>query len=259
VGRLDVDAGLHTAVAVITGGGSGIGAAVAERFLAEGARVAIWDLTQSQPVAGTLFVEADVTDEHSAQAAVEHVTAEYGPIDILVNCAGVVGPHGSVETIPVAEWRRTLEVNLTGTFIAIRSVLGGMIARGRGAVVNFVSGSATDYSGGTAAYNASKMGVINLTKTIAVDIHSTGVRINAICPGMVATPLTRSYIDSDLIGDDEAARAHQQEVREAFEQGMMSEPSEVVDLVVYLVSKQGSRVNGQFIRSSMKGYPSVQQ
>lgn len=254
-----MDVGLDGAVAVVTGGGSGIGAAVAERFLAEGAKVAIWDLSQSQQVEGTLFVETDVTDEHSAEAAVERVTSEYGPISILVNCAGVVGPHGSVETIPVAEWRRTIEVNLTGTFIAIRSVLGGMIERGQGAIVNFASGSATDCAGGAAAYNASKIGVINLTRTIAVDTHASGVRVNAICPGMVATPLTRGYLDSDLSGEDEQARQHQEEVREAFEQGLMSEPSEVVDLVVYLASNAGSRINGQFIRSSMKAYPAVHQ
>ena len=193
-----MDVNLAGSIAVVTGGGRGLGAGVARRFTDEGASVVIFDLRCEETVPGATFFETDVTDESAVQRAVDDVLSRFGKIDALVTTAGVMGPLGPIEAITVDGWRETLNVNLNGTFIACRAVLPPMLECRKGTIVTFASGSGVDHQSGQAPYNASKAAVISLTKTIARDVHESGVRINAICPGNVNTPLIRGFLEQDV-------------------------------------------------------------
>jgi len=114
-----------------------------------------------------------------------------------VNCAGVIGPVGAVQQTAPDEWRRTIDINLTGTFMSCRAVLPRMLERRSGQIVNFASAAGVEHSAGQAAYNASKAAVISLTKTLGREVHGSGVRVNAICPGPVDTPLIGEFLDQD--------------------------------------------------------------
>jgi NAD(P)-dependent dehydrogenase (short-subunit alcohol dehydrogenase family) len=248
---------LRGSVAVVTGAGRGLGCAAATRLLAEGSEVALLDLRQEEPVPGTTFIPTDVTDETAVTDAIATVLSAHGRIDVLVNCAGVIGPLGPITRVTPADWRRTLDVNLTGTFLMCRAVLPTMLDRGSGRIVNFASGAAVEHSGGQAPYNASKAGVISLTKTVARDVHLAGVRINAICPGNVDTEFTREFLAQDLSTEAASVAENQRSYKELLAQGLVWQPDEVLDLIVFLVSPAGSHLNGQFIRMSTKSQPQV--
>lgn len=179
---------LEGAVAVVTGGASGIGLATVEALVGRGARVEIWDVApNAADVAADVGASAghvDVTDSASVTAAARAA----GSIDVLVNSAGT-GSVGEVWDIPDEEWNRVLDVNLKGTFICLRAVARGMVAAGRGRIVNVASVSGLVPDPGMAAYCASKAAVIMLTKVAALDLAPHNVLVNAVSPGPVDTPL----------------------------------------------------------------------
>jgi NAD(P)-dependent dehydrogenase (short-subunit alcohol dehydrogenase family) len=252
-----VNVNLGGSVAIVTGGGRGLGAGVSTRFRAEGAEVVVFDLRREVEIEGTTFLETDVTDEEQVDKAVADVVERFGHIDTLVNCAGVMGPLGPIDTITVDSWRRTLDINLNGTFIATRAVLPTMLAAGKGSIVNFASGSGVDHQSGQAPYNASKAAVISLTKTVARDVHIAGVRINAVCPGNCNTPLIQGFLEQDISDELPKIQENQRLHREMTEAGLIWEPEEVMDLVVFLASDAGSHLNGQFVRMTTKYDPGV--
>ena len=188
-------------IAIVTGGGSGIGRATAECFAREGARVLVAD---REPGAGegtarairdaggeVRFVEVDVSDPVRVQKMVEAALDAFGGIDILFNNAGVLA-FGSVLDTDPETWHRVLAVNLTGVYLCSRAAIPHMVARGGGSIVNVSSSTgAYDAKGNTAAYVASKGGVTLLTKAMAIDHGRQGVRVNCICPGDTDTPLLR--------------------------------------------------------------------
>jgi NAD(P)-dependent dehydrogenase (short-subunit alcohol dehydrogenase family) len=182
--------------AVVTGGAQGIGAAVARRLASAGMRVAVADLPERQGAAQALAEEIrgaraamDVTDEKSVGHAMEDVA----PVDVLVNCAGITIPFQPVNEVTLADWNRQISVNLTGTFLCMRVVAGGMLDRGWGRIVNLASALATRGMAGSAAYSASKAGVTGLTRAAAADFASRGVTVNAVAPGYVDTPMTQAF------------------------------------------------------------------
>jgi NAD(P)-dependent dehydrogenase (short-subunit alcohol dehydrogenase family) len=252
-----MEVGLQDEVVVVTGGGRGLGAGVVGRCLEEGAEVIVLDLRQEKTFPAATFIETDVTDERQVESAVAKTLKEFGRIDVLVNCAGIMGPLGPVTGISVADWRRTLEINLTGTFIPCRAVLNSMIEHRKGSIVNFASGSGVDHQSGQAPYNASKAGVISLTKTLARDVHEFSVRINAICPGNVNTPLIRGFLEQDVSKAHPRIQENQRLHKEMTAKGLIWEPHEVMDLVVFLASDAGNHLNGQFVRMSTKYDPAV--
>lgn len=185
-------------VALVTGAASGIGRACVQRLVAAGTAVAAVDLDAGAMAdLDVLALAADVSDDDAVQDAVARAEAELGPLDAVVNVAGITGSAdaGACHVTPVHEWRRVLDVNLTGPFLVCRAALGGMLERGAGSIVNVASAAGLIAFPGRCAYSASKGGVVQLTRSLAADYAARGIRANAVCPGMVDTPMTRWRLD----------------------------------------------------------------
>ena len=219
-------------VALVTGGSSGIGAAVAERLLREGAKVATLDLTAGGPE-GALALTGDVRNSGEIQAAVERTEAELGPLSILVCSAGITGD--SLRTVEVSddEWRRVLAINADGTFFANRAVLPGMTERNYGRIVNIASIAGKEGNPMAAAYSSSKAAVIAMTKAIGKDLAGTNVLVNCIAPAVIETPL--------LAGMSEE---HIRYMVEKIPMGRLGGVDEVAALVCWLASDECSFSTG---------------
>jgi NAD(P)-dependent dehydrogenase (short-subunit alcohol dehydrogenase family) len=193
---------LAETVAIVTGGGSGIGRAICLRFAAEGARVIVADVDEAggQATAGLLaaegghvrFVRTDVSQAPQVEAMVQAALTAWGKLDILVNNAAILR-LGSVTGTSEAEWDRVMAVNLKGVYLCSRFALPALIQAGRGAIVNIASVGGLVGPSETAAYAAAKAGVLNLTRQMAVDYGPQGVRVNSICPGTIPTPMHYAY------------------------------------------------------------------
>jgi 3-oxoacyl-[acyl-carrier protein] reductase len=174
---------LENRTALVVGGASGIGRAIAAAYVAEGARVVIADIAPGDGV-----VPIDVTAEDSVAAAVAEAVESLGTIDILVNSAGVL-TESPLADLDLATWSHTLAVDLTGVFLCCRQVVPGMIERGWGRIINIASQLGIKGGHGLAHYSAAKAGVIGLTKSLALEVAGHGVLVNAIAPGPVETPM----------------------------------------------------------------------
>jgi NAD(P)-dependent dehydrogenase (short-subunit alcohol dehydrogenase family) len=230
-----------TPVVLVTGAASGIGRACVERLTSDGGVVAAVDLDRAALGGlGALALAADVTDADALADAVARVEADLGPLDAVVNVAGITGSRAAAEchVTPVEEWRRVLDVNLTGTFLVCRAVLPGMLARGGGCIVNIASAAGLVAFPGRCAYTASKGGVVQLTRSLAADYAARGIRANAICPGMVDTPMTRWRLeDPDL----EAA------VLAKIPAGRVATTGEVAQAVALMVRGELPYMNGAML------------
>jgi len=231
-------------VAIVTGGGSGIGRAAALRFAAEGAAVLVADVAgataeavaKEATAAGgrALGTAVDVTDRDQVIAMVERAVAEFGGVDVLMTAAGIIAFGDVTETDPDV-WERVLAVNLTGAYLCARAVIPLMVARGGGSIVTISSSTgAHDAAPGTAAYIASKGGVAMLTKAMAVDHAAAGVRVNAIAPGPTATPMLQAVMSPDEL------RAFGQ----AMPIGRLADPAELAAAALFLASDDASYVTG---------------
>jgi NAD(P)-dependent dehydrogenase (short-subunit alcohol dehydrogenase family) len=231
-------------VAVITGAASGIGGACALRFALEGARIAGVDV-QDPPgehrnaveKAGgdVLWTRADVRDEAAVERAIAEVRARFGRIDALVNAAGVSG-FGAVDELDAAEWDRVVGINLKGTYLVSKHVLRAMKAQRAGCIVNLASIEGLEGMQSQAAYNASKGGVVLLTRNMAIDYGPLGVRVNCLCPGFIETPMTDM-----LKGPLEGIR------RQFIDLHMLKRagrPEEVAACALFLCSEDASFVTG---------------
>jgi len=219
-------------VALVTGGGSGIGEAVARRLVAEGARVASLDLHEAAPD-GVLAVTGDVSRSADVDAAVERVEGELGPLDVLVCSAGV--PGASLPTVEVTdeEWRRVLAINADGVFFCNRAVLPGMIERGYGRIVNVASIAGKEGNPMAGAYSASKGAVIALTKAVGKDVARTGVLVNCVAPAVIETPILKGI-----------TQEHIDYMVERIPMGRVGRPEEVAALVCWLASEECSFSTG---------------
>jgi len=219
-------------VALVTGAASGIGKAVAERLLAEGARVASLDLHPGGPDRA-LALSGDVSRSEDVAAAVAQTERELGPIDVLVCSAGI--PGRSLRTVEVTdeEWKRVLAINADGVFYCNRAVLPGMVERGYGRIVNVASIAGKEGNPMAAAYSASKAAVIALTKAIGKDVARTGVLVNCIAPAVIDTPIL-----------DGITEEHVAYMVERIPMGRMGEPEEVAALVCWLASGECSFSTG---------------
>jgi 3-oxoacyl-[acyl-carrier protein] reductase len=189
-------------VALVTGAASGIGAGISVAFASEGADVILVDVAEPAAAAGVLaavrgeqraalYVQADVSDEDSVAAMAQAALARFGRVDILVNNAGIF-TQSLLEDMPVADWDRVLAVNLRGTFLCSRALIGQMLERGSGRIINIASQLGQIGGSEVAHYSASKAGVIGLTKALAREVSHRGVLVNAIAPGPIVTPLLES-------------------------------------------------------------------
>jgi 2-dehydro-3-deoxy-L-rhamnonate dehydrogenase (NAD+) len=224
--------GFDGRVALVTGGSSGIGAAVCVRLVDEGARVASLDLTEST-ADGVLAIAGDVSSSADVESAVARAESELGPLDVLVCCAGITG--GSLRTADVSddEWRRVFAINSDGVFFCNRAVIAGMVERGYGRIVNLASIAGKEGNPMAAAYSASKGAVIAMTKAIGKDLAGTGVLVNAIAPAVIETPI--------LAGISEE---HISYMVEKIPMGRLGRAEEVAALVCWLASEECSFSTG---------------
>jgi NAD(P)-dependent dehydrogenase (short-subunit alcohol dehydrogenase family) len=225
-------------VAAVTGGASGIGAAIAQRLMADGARVAVLDRDVSNPPAGALAVQADVTDDASVRAAVDRVLQEWGRLDVLVNNAGI-GSQGTVADNPDDEWHRVLDVNLLGMVRATRAALPALRRSPSAAIVNTGSIAATAGIPQRAVYSASKGAVHALTRAMAADHLAEGIRVCAVAPGTADTPWVGRLLDR---ADDPAAERAALEARQPH--GRLVSAEEVAGAVAYLAGPRATSTTG---------------
>lgn len=228
---------LANKVTVITGASQGIGRAIAEKSLAEGATVVNLDLQEPSDPLGT-FVRTDVTNEASVQAAMAGVEREHGRIDILVNNAGVNAYFDAV-TMTEAEWDSVFAVDLKGAWLCAKHVLPGMKARRAGSIVNIASIHASLTIEGMFPYAAAKSGLVGLTRSLALDYAPLGIRVNAVAPGWTRTHLVEEWFS--LQPDPAAAEAS---ILNVHPMRRIATPAEVANLVVFVASDEASAITG---------------
>jgi len=237
---------LKDKVAIITGGASGIGAATARLFAAEGAKVALVDQSEeglSTVAAGldAITIQADVSSDAQARAGVARVIEKWGRIDVLMTAAGM-STGGTVDAIDEAAWDRTFDVNVKGTFLWIHYAIQHMIAAKSGAIITIGSQLAQSSPGRNAAYVASKGAIASFTKTMAVDHAAQGIRINALMPGVIDTPMParslKRYVDPDKM------RAYW---NERHPMGRIGQPEEVAKAALFLACDDSSFVTGHLM------------
>ena len=242
ISPIDLTQRLAGRVAVITGGGSGIGLATAKRLRAEGARIVIGDMdatageAAAAAVAG-LFVQVNVTDEAQVNHLFDTAAAEYGSVDIAFNNAGIAPPDDdSIETTELPAWEKVQDVNLKSVYLCSRAALRHMTAQGSGSIINTASfvavmGAATSQI----SYTASKGGVLAMSRELGVQFAKQGIRVNALCPGPVNTPLLQELFASD------PEQAQRRLIH--LPTGRFAEPEELAAAVAFLASDDASFVN----------------
>jgi 2-dehydro-3-deoxy-L-rhamnonate dehydrogenase (NAD+) len=226
--------------AVITGGGAGLGLAIAKRMLASGASVTLWDrdaaalalaVRELGTGADTVQVSVDALD--SVSAAVQQTLCRHAAVDALVNCAGITGPNTKLWDYPADDWARVMQVNLNGLFYCCRELVPHMRARNYGRIVNLASVAGKDGNPNASAYSASKAGVIALTKSLGKELADTGVRVNCVTPAAVKTAMF-----------DQMTPEHIQFMLSKIPMGRFGEPEEVASMVTWLCTEECSFSTG---------------
>ena len=226
--------------AVITGGGAGLGLAIARRMLASGASVTLWDRdiaalakAASELGAGVDTVQVCVDDLQSVKAAVQQTLSQHVAVDALVNCAGITGPNTSLWDYPPEDWALVMQVNLNGLFYCCRELVPHMRERNYGRIVNLASVAGKDGNPNASAYSASKAGVISLTKSLGKELAATGVRVNCVTPAAVKTGMF-----------DQMTPQHIQFMLSKIPMGRFGEPDEVAAMVSWLCTEDCSFSTG---------------
>ena len=235
--------------AIVTGAGSGIGLATTQRLATEGATVIMADVRDADDEAAGIiesgntvrFVLADVSQESQVRALVDEVVSSHGRVDILVNNAGIAFAR-TVPDTTLEEWDRLVNVNLKGVFLCSRAVIPIMQQQGGGVIVNVSSEQGLVGASENAAYTATKGGVIQLAKSMAIDHGQDGIRVNCVCPGPVKTPLFDGFVES--VADPEA------ELRSSVEATILKRlgrPEEIASVIAFLASEESSYMTGSVV------------
>lgn len=239
---------LASRVAVVTGAGQGIGREVALRFAREGAGVGVLEVVKENAERTAAEIRAaggravalpfSVADAGQIDRAMSTVERELGRVDVLANIAGIYGKHVPTPEMPLEEWKRVLDTNITGTFLCAKRVLPGMISRRWGRIINVASGHALAGRATFAPYTASKTAVIGFTKALALEVARSGVTVNAVMPGVTDTPMPR---ESDPEGKRLPVLAQQNPM------GRIGRPEDLANAMAFLASDEASYVTGQTI------------
>lgn len=192
-------------VIVVTGGGRGIGFAVAKQIVSEGGKVAIWSVSTAQDAAkelggDTLGINVDVTSEEGIAAATQATIDKFGKVDVLITSAGTAGPYAPVQNYSLKQWKDLLDVHLDGTFLACRAVLKGMIEQDYGRIVTIASSAGKSGVANVACYSTAKAGIIAFTKSLGLELAKTNVRANVIAPGLIKTEIMDNLSPEQLKG-----------------------------------------------------------
>ena len=214
-------------VAVVTGGVSGIGAAVVARLQREGARVAIWD--RDAAPAADHAEQLDLVDAQAVQRAADATVAALGRIDILIACAGITGPNAPTWEYPVADWQRVMDVNVNAVFYCNRAVVPHMQTHGYGRIVNIASVAGKEGNPNASAYSTSKAAVIGLTKSLGKELARTEIRVNCVTPAAVRTPIF-----------DQMTQQHIDFMLSKIPMGRFGTTDEVASLVCWLASEEAA-------------------
>jgi len=236
-----IETGLQGKVVIVTGAAAGIGKATAQRFAAEGCRVASWDVREQEPTPGGLFRKVDVTDGAQVEAAVEDLVVRWGTVHVLINNAGIIRDGQLIKykdgvlagVMSDAQFDALIGVNLKGVFICTRAVAPRMIASGGGVILNASSVVGIYGNFGQTNYVASKAGVIGMTKVWARELGKYHIRVNAVAPGFIATDMTKGMpekIHAALLGHTPLGR--------------MGQPEDIANAYVWLASDAASFISG---------------
>jgi len=237
-------------VALVTGGGAGIGEAAALALARDGAKVVLCDVDSEGGVATVrqikaaggeaLFVEADVSRAADVETLVAKVVEQFGALDCAINNAGIQGEVDTTDQCGEDNWNRIIAINLTGVWLCMKYEIRQMKCQGAGVIVNIASNFGLVGSAGMPAYSASKHGVLGLTKTAALENAKLGIRVNAVCPGPVQTPL----VDQMLLSQPEAAADIMKSITNRLPLGRIGRPEEIGGAIVWLCSDQASFTTG---------------
>jgi meso-butanediol dehydrogenase/(S,S)-butanediol dehydrogenase/diacetyl reductase len=238
-------------IAVITGGGSGIGRAISLQMAREGASLAILDINKEALIktandieelgANVLTLQTNIGDTDSFARDIDKVVHHYGRLDILVNNAASTGAVEPIDTMSLSAWNNCLSVTLTSTFIGTKTALPHMLRQGSGAIINIASVSGLSADVGLSAYNAAKAGVINFTKSTALEYTARGIRANSVCPGAIETPPIIALFNQP---DSIVCAERKQQMIQSHAANRMGKSEEVAEVVCFLASKSASFVSG---------------
>lgn len=226
--------------AIITGGAQGLGFAMAKRIARSGAKVSLWDLNEERlrsaqkDVGGeTHSVLVDITDADVVTAALAKTESELGPVSIVVNSAGIAGPNYTLDTYPIDDWRRVIDINLHGTFHVNRAVVPGMKSRNYGRIVNIASIAGKEGNPNASAYSASKAAVIGLTKSLGKELAGYDIAVNCVTPAAARTPIF-----------DQMSQEHIDYMLSRIPRARFLEVDEAAGMIAWLVSRENSFTTG---------------
>lgn len=232
---------------IVTGASQGIGRGMAQRFVADGARVIIADIADEQGErlaaelgSSALFVHVDVTDEAQVAGVVDLAVERFGRLDGMVNNAGILGARGHIADADLGEWLRTMDILLTSVMLGIKHAARIMVPQGSGSIVNTSSTAGVQGGLGAHAYTAAKHAVIGLTKSTAVELIRSGIRVNAICPGATVSSLTTVLVTGDASKTDEAAAY----MAAKSPTGRAPMPEDIAGIAAYLMSDESWLMSG---------------